>query len=82
MIVACILSVRDYWGVWGHIPTGKILNLDPLRLQSGTNFPNDTYILATIITILNFKISAGEGGNSRALTPLYETLTTLILVAW
>ena len=54
-------------------PPWKMLNLDPLRLllmQSGTNLQ---HILATIITILNFKIS-GRGENSRAPTPLYETL--------
>ena len=70
----------------GGIPLGKILNLDPLRLlltQSGTNFPNNILTThtctssnidgTTIITILYFKIS-GERGNSRASTPLYETV--------
>ena len=43
-------------------PPRKILNLDPLRLQSGTILLFNTCD-KTIITILNFKISGG-GGNS------------------
>ena len=75
--------------VWGHVPPGKIFNLDPIRLlltESGTNFPKNTYILATIIIILNLGNSAwgggggGGGGNSRAPTPLYETLVHVSVV--
>ena len=63
MIVVCVATR----GVWGHIPPSrKILNLDPLRLrlrlrltQSVMNLISKQCILATIITILNFKISRG-----------------------
>ena len=62
--------------------------LDPLRLlltQSGTNFSNK-HILATIIAILNFKISGRGGvGDSRAPTPLYVTLSGVVnsgMVLW
>ena len=53
---------------------GQILNLDPLRLLRSSQIASDAiwdklskqHIIATIITILNFKISGvgGVGGNS------------------
>ena len=50
MIAACETHARvhAYLGGLGACPPSppqKILNLDPLRLQSGTNFPNNIHIL-------------------------------------
>ena len=37
-------------GFWGMLPLPKkILNLDPIRLQSGTNFPNNILVAHTYV---------------------------------
>ena len=86
MIVASVrkhthahISMRAYQGGLGACPSPrKILNLDPLRLllmKSGTRLLFNTCD-ETIITILNFMISGGEGNfqGSSLPPPLYETL--------
>ena len=66
-------------GSGGMLPPRKILNLDPLRLllmKSGTRLLFNTCD-ETIITILNFNISGGEGNFQGSPPPppppLYET---------
>ena len=63
----------------GEMMQGFIQDFEVEGGETGWDKLSKQHILATTITILNFKISGGNsgwggGGDSRAPTPLYETL--------
>ena len=79
------MATRGSGGISPPPPPGKFRS-SQIASDAIWNKLSKQHILATMITILNFKISGGggefwlgAGENSRAPTPLYETLSCDIL---